>query len=176
MNFSQLGRIGLPALVLGSSPLPAQSFLPTENFLELGADVLQQEATGLRFHAAYLMTLGWADLVSRIGVELGYRLFDEADVPEYGFFLESTLFAPAAYALYLKTALHTLDFPDNEATASSMETVEIEWGARWVRDTGVWKLGLGVRYWNDPERIEIGDDVIEKEWLLYPTLGWAWRL
>jgi hypothetical protein len=176
MKFSQCGRILLPVFLSGSSPLAAQSFLPAEKFWELGVDLLQQEAIGLRFNASYLMTLGLPDLVSRIGVDLGYRLFNEADVPEYGIFFESTLYAPATYAIYFKTALHTLDFPDNAANAASMGTLELEWGARWVRDTGVWKLGLGVRYWDDARRIEIGKDVIEKEWFLYPTLGWAWRL
>lgn len=180
MKYSQLG---IPFILAGfPAPILAETFLPTaqDKYFELGAEVFQQEATGLRLSTAYLMNMGLPAFVSKIGLDLGFQFFaDDGDTivaPEYGLFLESTLYKTSSYSAHVKTGVYTLAFPEAHASETSMSSVAIELGTQWDHNGMFWELGIGTRYRDqDPERIEVGSDIIEKKWLFYPKIGLGGR-
>lgn len=169
----------LPAVFLAagfSGRVFAQSLMPSaeDQSVELGLEVLKQEGTGLRFGIAYVMNMGIPSLVSKIGVDGGLYSFDGMSglAPEYGFFLESTVYATPAYAALIKTGLYTLAFADSEPSNASMATVAIEPSLQWNHHNVFWEIGVGARYWKpDAEPIQVGSVTIEKEWLFYPKVG-----
>ena len=92
--------------------------------------------------------------------------------PEYGFFLESTVYATPSYAAFIKTGLYTLAFAESEPSNASMSTVAIEPSVQWNHNNVFWEIGVGARYWKpDAEAIQVGTVTIEKEWLFYPKVG-----
>jgi hypothetical protein len=154
----------------------AQTFMPPaqDRYVELGLEALKQEAPGIRFGIAYVMNMGIPSLVSKIGVDGGLYSFDgmSGPAPEYGFFLESTVYATASCSALIKTGLYTLAFNQYDVTDTSMSTVAIEPSLHWKINDVFWEIGVGARYWNsDSERIEVGSVTIEKEWLFYPKIG-----
>jgi hypothetical protein len=169
----------IPAVFLAagfSGRASAQALMPPveEQWVELGLEALQQEAPGLRFGVAYVMNMGMPSLLSKIGVDGGFYSFDGMSglAPEYGFFLESTVYATPAYTALIKTGLYTLAFLESESTDSSMSTVAIEPSLQWNRNRVFWEIGFGARYWEpDSEPIAVGSVTIEKEWLFYPKIG-----
>jgi hypothetical protein len=176
MKYTQFGIV----LCLAACPVPifAETFLPTaqDKYFEAGAELLQQETSALRLSFSYLMNMGLPSFVSKIGLDLGFHVFDADDgrifAPEYGFFLESTVLKFDAYTGYLKTGLYTLAFPEADSSASSMSSVAVEWGMERQLNGLFLEIGLGVRYWNkDDEPIRVGQETIEKTWLFYPKIG-----
>jgi hypothetical protein len=179
MKYTQIGMFmclaGFPASIF------AETFLPSaqDQYFEVGAELLQQEASALRLSMAYLMDMGLPAFVSKIGLDLGFHVFDDDDgrilAPEYGLFFESTILAQDAYTGYLKTGLYTLAFPEADASASSLSSVAIEWGLQRQWDRMFWELGLGLRYWDKDDPIQVGKETMEKAWLLYPKIGFGGR-
>jgi hypothetical protein len=169
----------IPAVFLAagfSGRVSAQTFMPPaqDQYVELGLEALKQEGSGLRLGIAYVMNMGIPSLVSKLGVEGGFYSFDGMSglAPEYGFFLESTVYATPSYAALIKTGLYTLAFPESESTDTSMSTVAIEPSLQWNLNNVFWEIGFGARYWKaDAEAIEVGSVTIEKEWLFYPKVG-----
>lgn len=154
----------------------AQTFMPSaqDQYVELGLEALKQEAPGIRFGIAYVMNMGIPSHVSKIGVDGGLYSFDGAGglAPEYGFFLESTVYATPSYAALIKTGLYTLAFPESDPTDASLSTVAIEPSLQWNMNNVFWEIGFGARYWDsNSKRIEVGSVTIEKEWLFYPKVG-----
>lgn len=153
----------------------AQTLVPAQDqSVELGLEALMQEAPGIRFGIAYVMNMGMPSLVSKIGVEGGLYSFDGVNgpAPEYGFFLESTVYAAPSFTAFIKTGLYTLAFPASDPEHASLSTVAIEPSLQWNINNVFWEVGIGARYWNsDSKRIEVGSVTIEKEWLFYPKIG-----
>jgi hypothetical protein len=174
MKYFQAGTLlflaGFPA------PIVAENFLPPtqDAYFEMAAAIMQQEAPGLRWSLAYLTNMGIPSIVSKVGLDLGFQFFDAISpfALEYGFFLESTIYASSSYTAHLKTGVYTLTFPEGEASETSMSSVAIEPFVQWDHKGMFWELGIGARYRDkDPERIEVGSQTIEKQWLFYPKLG-----
>lgn len=178
MKYFQAGTL----LILAGFPAPifAETFLPPaqDTYFEMGAEIIQQEAPGVRWSLAYLTHMGIPSIVSKIGLDFGFQFFDGVSpfAMEYGLFLESTVYASSSYTAHLKTGVYTLTFPEHEASETSMSSVAIEPGIQWDHKRMFWELGLGARYRDkDPERIEAGSQTIEKQWLFYPKLGLGTR-
>jgi hypothetical protein len=148
---------------------------------EIGLEFLKMETVGYRLNASYVLNARVPSVFSRIGFDIGQRLFD-ADAGEkktikaldYGYFMESLFYSKPEFLLYSKTAVHTLVFPKEYSSKSSMSSIDMELGATSVYGAINWRFGAGFRYRDkDSGKIVVGNDVIDKQVLFYPKIGFG---